>query len=78
MSLSILPQLERNIQSLSLQEQLSLLEWLVQTIRTHTVFDQPSIENELAEMAADPEIQTEIKAIESEFEFAEADGLGVA
>ena len=48
---------------------------MVQTIRTHTLFEPNSLEKELAEMAADPEIMRELKAIEEEFSFAEADGL---
>jgi len=70
-----LTQIESSIQRLSLQEQLRLLEWMVQTIRTHTLFEPNSLEKELAEMAADPEIMRELKAIEEEFSFAEADGL---
>ena len=70
-----LTQIESSIQRLSLQEQLRLLEWMVQTIRTHTLFEPNSLEKELAEMAADPEIIRELKAIEEEFSFAEADGL---
>ena len=34
-----------------------------------------ALKNELADMAADPEIQAELRKIEYEFSIAEADGL---
>lgn len=36
---------------------------------------QDTLENQLAAMATDPEIQRELQAIEMEFAVAEADGL---
>jgi len=43
MSRGSFPQIEDSIQDLSLQEQLKLLEWLVRTIRTQTIFEEDSV-----------------------------------
>lgn len=49
MSSSVLPQIENSIERLPLKDQLSLLEWLVKTIRTQTVFEQQTEEVDAAE-----------------------------
>ncbi len=58
MSVSTLSQIENSIQDLSLQEQLRLLEWLAQTIRSHTVFEQSAGETNAAATAAPNGIST--------------------
>ena len=73
---SVLTQLENNFDQLSLDEQLWLMERLAQRIRMKTVAE-PAPAYNLAEMAADVEIQNELQRIEDEFSFAEADGLDI-
>ena len=74
MNLSVLSQIEERIHQLSLVEQLWLIERLAQRLRaqlsTHNTF-----EDALTAMAADPEIQRELRCIEEEFAPAAADGL---
>ena len=74
MNTSVLTQLENNINQLSLDEQLWLMERLAHRIRMKTVAESAPVYN-LAEMAADVEIQIELQRIEDEFSFAETDGL---
>ena len=77
MNTSVLTQLENNFDQLSLDEQLWLMERLAHRIRMKTVAE-PAPAYNLAEMAADIEIQNELQQIEEEFSFAEADGLDLA
>jgi len=72
----LLPQIEKSIIQLPLDEQLWLIGRLVNRIRENT-FGQDVFEDQLAAMAADPEIQGELQKIDEEFAFAEADGLEV-
>lgn len=59
---------------LSLDEQLALLELLARRIRERT--HQPvSLDDDLAAMAVDPDIQRELRQIEAEFAETESDGL---
>ena len=74
MNLAILSQIEEHIRQLSLIEQLWLIEHLAQHLRAQLLAPQTS-EDALAAMAADPDIQREIQAIEEEFAPAAADGL---
>jgi hypothetical protein len=74
MSLFILSQIEERIHQLSLTEQLWLIERLAQHLRAQLLAPQTR-EEALAAMAADPDIQREIQAIEEEFAPAAADGL---
>lgn len=74
MNLSVLSQIEESIGLLSLDEQLWLIEQLARRIRENT-FRQNSFENQLAAMAADPEIQSELQKIDEEFAGTETDGL---
>jgi len=74
MNSPVLSQIEENINQLSLDEQLWLIEQLAHRIRENT-FEQIAWDNQLAAMAADPEIQNELQKIGEEFAFAEADGL---
>ena len=70
----VLSQIEERINQLPIDEQLWLIERVAQRIREHMlklgVFDQ-----QLAAMAADPEIQRELHKIDEEFAGTESDGL---
>jgi hypothetical protein len=73
-------EIERSISSLSVEEQLWLLERIVCRVRQTTytankLANAKSLEAEIAEMANDPDIQIEIAAIDREFIVAEMDGL---
>jgi hypothetical protein len=61
-------EIERAIHPLSADEKLWLLERIIQQLREPDAI-------ELSEMAADPQIQVEIGAIEQEFALTEMDGL---
>jgi hypothetical protein len=71
----LLTSLERQARQLSPAEQLWLIERLVHSLRQRSTNAQPSIEQQLAQMAADPEIQRELRDIAGEFAVTEADGL---
>jgi hypothetical protein len=75
MTVSKLLEIENQIRQLSLSDQLWLVERLIQHIRTDTAPDNTLVEIELADMAADPEIQAELQQIETEFAVTEMDGL---
>ena len=77
MNMPVLSQMEERISRLSLDEQLWLMERLVQRIKENTVNQKSQFENDLIAMANDPEIQSELREIEKEFAFAEADGLDI-
>jgi hypothetical protein len=59
-----LDRLDADIQRLTLAEQLWLMERLARHIRKQITHDQT--ESQIAEMAADPEIQRELRQIRSE------------
>jgi hypothetical protein len=71
----VAPQLAERIVQLPLGEQLWLLEQLARRIREN--LSQPTWESQLLAMAADPEIQNELRQIDREFAGAEADGLAI-
>lgn len=77
MNMPVLTQIQETINHLSSDEQLWLIEWLAHRIRARTIA-QSVWESQLADMAADPEIQGELKMIDAEFAIAEADGLEAA
>jgi hypothetical protein len=77
MNMPILSQMEDRISHLSLAEQLWLMERLVQRIREKTVNTKSQFESDLMTMANDPQIQNELRQIEEEFAFTEADGLDI-
>lgn len=75
-----LVEIERSISSLSIEEQLLLLERIACRVREKTYIanklaNAKYLEAEIAEMANDPDIQVEIVAINREFIVAEMDGL---
>lgn len=74
MNMPALTQIQENIVRLSSDEQLWLIEWLAHCIREKAI-TKSVLESQLADMAADPEIQSELRKIDVEFAFAEADGL---
>lgn len=69
-----LSQIEESIDQLSLDEQLWLMAWLAQQIRSR-FGSQIDFEAELTVMATDPEIRHELDIIEKEFMITEGDGL---
>jgi hypothetical protein len=78
MNMPILTEMEDNIRHLSLAEQLWLMERLVQRIKENTINEKSRFESDLIAMANDPQIQRELREIEEEFAFAEADGLDIS
>ena len=74
MNFPALSQIEEHIAQLSLDEQLWLIARVAQRLRAQLVAQSP-LDAQLAAMAADPEIQNELRAIAEEFASAEADGL---
>ena len=74
MNLAALSQIEESIAQLSLAEQLWLIERVAQRLRA-TLSAQSTCEQQLAAMAADQEIQQELRRIEEAFAQAAADGL---
>lgn len=78
MNSSVLAQIEESFTQLSRTEQLWLLERLVHYLHEAAVREQEFLGSQLADMAADPEIQQELSRIEEEFAPAEADGLETA
>jgi hypothetical protein len=74
MNTSALERIEEDINRLSLSEQIWLIERLAHRLR-NTLQQEDSLEDELAMMAHDPEIQRELHQIENEFNSTLADGL---
>lgn len=70
-----LRRVEAAISSLSLSEQLWLMERLAARIRQRASEAMVTPDESLAAMAADPDIQREMRQIEAEFAGSEADGL---
>jgi hypothetical protein len=69
-------EIERSIHTLSFDEKLWLMERIAQQLRSRTqIFEAPTLERQLAEMANDPELQAELNAINTEFLVTEMDGL---
>jgi hypothetical protein len=75
--ISALTDLESHIDQLSVIDQLALLEYVAQRVRKN-LGTQSNPDNELALMAADPDIQRELREINEEFAAMEADGLDLA
>jgi hypothetical protein len=70
-----LDDLEQQARQLSAEEQLWLIERLVHHLRAVPPARPVPADAALAAMAADPEIQRELRAIEREFAGTEQDGL---
>ncbi|NUO82785.1 hypothetical protein HUU05_22160 [candidate division KSB1 bacterium] len=75
----VLSDLEKQISLLSRQEQLWLIEKLVRRLREVDTNGNSAkateFDDQLALMASDPEMQSELKQIEQEFLVTEMDGL---
>jgi hypothetical protein len=61
MSNSILSRIEEDINQLSVQDQILLMEHLAHRIRENTTRDIPTLHSQLELMANDPDIQRELK-----------------
>lgn len=68
-------ELEQQITFLPRTEQLLLLERIIHRLRQDDP-DRQNLDRQLEAMAADPEIQREMRSIHDEFVSAEDDGLG--
>jgi hypothetical protein len=75
MSSAAITEIEKRLDELSLDEQLWLLERLASRVRQRAADKRKDLAADLAAMAADPDIQRELKAIDAEFRITEADGL---
>lgn len=75
---SIVTQIEDGFSQLSISEQLWLIERLARRVHEATLNSRSDVDKQLALMAHDPEIQSEMRNIEQEFSHAEADGLETA
>ena len=71
---SIVRDLEEKISRLTTDEQMQLIERVSHRIRTVNTSNKV-IDAQLSEMAADPEIQKELRDIENGFSPTEGDGL---
>ena len=71
-------QIEESFSQLPISEQLGLIERLVHRVHEKTLTESQALDDQLGLMAADPQIQTELQEIESEFALAESDGLEIA
>jgi len=72
MSQSTLAQLEERFSELPISEQKALLDRLARRVNAKTAGEHEDL---IAEMAADPDVQREMREIEREFAFTDADGL---
>ncbi len=70
-----LERLAADIDRLSLDDQIALMERLARRIRERTRSPAVSLDDALTAMANDPDIQRELRAIEAEFTGTESDGL---
>ncbi len=75
MSNSALTQIEDGFKRLSASEQRSLIERLVRHLNENSKKSMSDLDQQLALMASDPQIQNELESIEREFSHAETDGL---
>ena len=75
MSNSVLTQIEDGFKQLSTSEQLWLIERLVHHVHEATLKQSNDVDEHMALMASDPQIQDELRRIEREFSYTEADGL---
>ena len=74
MNQSTLSEIEESINQLPVDQQLRLIERVAQRIRG-SIVGKDSIEDRLAAMASDPQIQDELHKIGAEFSSTETDGL---
>ena len=74
MNIPVLSQIEEHISRLSAEEQLWLIARVAQRLSAQLTTQSPA-EAQLVAMAADPEMQAELRTIAEEFAYTEADGL---
>lgn len=74
MSDAVLYQIEKTILELPADEQLLLISRVVDKLRK-TAQNEAEFEARLAEMAADKQVQAELRRIEDDFAATELDGL---
>ena len=72
MSQSTLAQFEERFSQLPISEQKALLDRLARRVNAHTAGEDEEL---IAQMAADPDVQRELREIEQEFSSTDADGL---
>lgn len=71
-------QIEESFSQLPISEQRRLIERLVRHVHEKTLTESQELDDQLGLMAADPQIQSELQEIGSEFALAESDGLEIA
>jgi len=74
MKIKLLKQIEETIKTLSMEEQLIIIERIAHIIRENTLKEN-NLRNQLEAMANDIEVQKEICKINHEFAYTESDGL---
>lgn len=70
-----LSEMEREFAQLSPEAQLNLLERLLHRVRIAVTGRRDTWDAELSAMAADPQVQQELRRINADFSATEADGL---
>lgn len=75
MSSSTIAHLEDQIEQLPVTQQLRLAERLLRRLRIRTADGGSDDPSDLESMAADVEVQRELRVLDQEFEVAELDGL---
>jgi hypothetical protein len=75
MRIEMLSQIEAEITRLTKDEQLWLLKRLARHLRQENQTEADFLDDQIAEMAKDPDIQREIRAINEEFAVTDNDGL---
>lgn len=78
MSNSVLMQIEDGFKQLSTSEQQWLIARLMHHVHEAALRQMDDVDEELALMASNPQIQNELRRIEQEFSYAEGDGLETA
>jgi hypothetical protein len=76
MATTAISEIENQFAQLPPEAQLSVLERLAHHVRAGRVGKRDDWDADLAAMAADPDIQRELREISAEFAATEADGLG--
>ena len=75
MSQFTLSQIEERFSKLPISEQRGLIDRLVRRVNEQTSNQNKDVDDQLAQMAADPDIQREVQEIEREFALTDSDGL---
>ena len=78
MNQTIPSQIEDSFNQLSVPEQLRVIEHLVRRVHDKSRGEADDLDGQLAMMAADPDIQNELREIEQDFACTDSDGLEIA